>query len=355
MNTAGFSMDIETHIHLDGSRELLTILPNLHRITHGTAREYPFNQYKWSEHLDQVRRWFGNPLKGDIVKKFSLTTGVLQNSDTLYLAAYNFTTMRARKGFRYCEAIMAPQYSTFGGLTEKQVVEALIMGIKDAEKSYPEIEVNLLLAVGREVSPEEAVRLVGIYSECDRDYVVGVTLVCDEAKHPPEKHLIMYQTAKERGLNKACHVSEWVHDPEAQEADLKRDLPQLMKNARTALIDLGIERAEHFRILGYSAELMELTADLNVGVTMCPGSYLSTELIRDVKFLRIDSLLDRNLPVSLHSDDDLFMPNMSEMLDHCDRAYKFTDEQKFKLRLNAWKTRFGKRKPVPQDIAHLLQ
>jgi|SRR3989344_1860696 len=342
--------DAILHDHLDGSRPLLNVLPQLWKLTHKDNRPYPFDLQR--NHLDQVRRWFGNPLKGDIVSKFSLTTGVMQSRVNLHLATRAYVEERAKQGFKYCEITIAPQYHTYSGLSEKQVVEALISGIVAEEYLYPNIEVNLLLAVGREVDPAEAVRLINVFSECDRNYVVGVTLVCDEAKHPPEKHLPMYRRAKELGLKTAGHVAEWVHNPDIQNADLKRDLPQLIKNARTALIDLGIDRAEHLRILGHSAELMDLVAERNIGIAMCPSSYLNTELIADVKTLRIDRLLDANLRVSLHPDDDLFMEDMFEMFDRCDKAYKFTDEQKIKLRLNAWKSRFGNRKPAPQDISH---
>ncbi len=348
MSAPHSGIDIETHIHFDGARELIPILPNLHRLTYKNTQKYPFAT--WRNHLDQIREWFGNPLKGDIVKKFSLTTGVLQDKDTLFLAAENFVEMSARRGYRYRETIIAPQYCTFKGLTEKEVLDELIAGIKAGEAKNPNIEVNLIPAVGREVSSDEAVRLVRVFAECDPSYTPMFTLVCDEAKHPPEKHIAMYREIEAVGRKKGCHVSEWVHNPDTQNGDLKRDLPQLIKNARTAIFELKINRAEHLRILAYDDKLIKTVIDRGIGVTMCPSSYLNTEAIADIKELMIDQLLDAGVLLSLHSDDDLFMESLDEMFHRCNLVYKFTHEQKQRLRVNAWRTRFGNRKPVPEDV-----
>ena len=106
----------------------------------------------------------------DIVQKFSNTTGVMQSRETLSLAAESYVRVRAQQGLEYCEATVAPQYHVFGGLTEKDAIEALIKGIKNGEAEFPDVEVNLLFTVGREVSSEEAVRLVNVAGEYDRDY-----------------------------------------------------------------------------------------------------------------------------------------------------------------------------------------
>lgn len=332
------------HCHLDGSFPMFSILPQLFRLTHGDTKAYPFNA--WQNHQAQVKAWFGNPLKGNIVEKFSLTTGVMQDRDTLFLAAQNYIRIRARQGYRYCETIIAPQYHTFRGLTPRDVVGELIKGIQAGEKEFPQIEVNLILGIGRETNSDEAVKLVNIFAECDSDYTPAITLVCDEANHPPEKHIAMYRRIKEVGRKKACHVSEWVHDPSTQSADFAKDLRRLKKNARTAIFDLEIDRAEHLRHLAYDPFLISTVVDRGIGVTMCPCSYLSTGLLPDnnMSHLRLDELLDANVLVSIEPDDDLFMDNMDEVFDKCDIAFKLTQEQRSKIITNAEKMKFGNRK-----------
>ena len=46
----------------------------------------------------------------------------------------------------------------------------------------------------------------------------------------------------------------------------------------------------------------------------------------------------------LNPDDDFFQPELNEVFQMCDDAYRFTDEEKQKLLQNPWLTRFGNRK-----------
>lgn len=342
------------HDHLDGSFPLLDILPQMWRMTHGDKKPYPFFEDK--SHHEHVRAWFGNPLKGDIVKKFSLTTGVMQNSDTLYMAAKRYVEIRAQQGFRYCEPIIAPQYHTFMGLTIQQVVEALIRGIKRGEMEYPEIEVNLLLGIGREISADEAVNLVRLFGESEREYVAGITLVCDESKNPPEKHTKAYRMAQAIGFKTACHAGEWVHNVETQNPNFNRDISALLKNCRTAVELLRVNRIEHAMPLAYDKELVKVVRGQGIGHSSCPGSYWTTGLmpIERLTSLMLADLLCKNIMTAVDADDDLFMPDVSEVLRICHQAYKFSNEELKKMYVNPWKIRFGNRKPIPEEILKLM-
>ena len=342
-------IDILLHNHLDGSRPMLDILPYLFYLTHGTKKNYPFDQ--WRNHHEQIKKWFANPLKEDIVHKFSVTTGVMQNYDTIYFSSKNYVETRAYQGFKYCEIIMAPQYCTFLGLTIEEAILAMVMGIIHGEIEYPDIEVNILLAVGREVEPEKAVELVESFANFKKNYpryssyIAGVTLVCDEAKYPPQRHIQMFKRAKELSFKTACHTGEWVNH-ENQEPDFKRDLPLLLENCWTSVEDLRVDRIEHGRPIAYDEKLIKVLHERNIGVTSCPGSYICSGLLPDnnVEVLKLTELLGADVLLTIDSDDDLFMDDIDEVFNRCNSYYHFTEEQKLKLRLNAWKIKFGNRK-----------
>ena len=191
-----------------------------------------------------------------------------------------------------------------------------------------------------------------MFSECDKDvrpYLAGINLVCDEAKNPPEKHIKMFRRAKQLGWKTACHVSEWVHDPDTQEPDLFRDLPQMLKNIRTAVFNLEVDRLEHAIALPYSPELMEYVRLRKIGVAGCPGSYLCSELLpnNDVGALKLRDMLAGGILYSLGPDDDLFMATLDEVFQLCNDKYRFTEEEKRQLLLNPWLTRFGNRRTIP--------
>lgn len=326
------------HDHLDGSYPLMAVLPELFRLS---GKEYPFRGNLKEQHA-AVKAIFANP-QIDIVERFSNTTGVMQSRETLTLAAEAYTRVRAEQGFLYCEATVAPQYHTFAGLKEQEVVAALIEGIKRGEERYPEIEVNLLFTVGREVAPEEGMRLAECAAECDRNYVVGIGLVCDEAAHPPEKHISMFKRAKELGFKTTAHAGEWVNVPPA-EPDPERDRDKLLKNIATAVMDLGVNRVGHAIPLAYSMDLMKLVEQWKIGVELCPGSNLTSGLIPNTGYIRIRELLQAGVLCSINPDDDLFLPDYFETMELCNKEYAFTAAELEEFNRNAWLTRFGKRK-----------
>ncbi len=329
------------HDHGDGSATLLNILPRLFKIS---DKPFPFSTEP-EIMAREVREWFKSDR--DIVERFSVTTGVLQNPETLYLFGKNYVCQKTSMGHEYCEMTIAPQYHTFGDLTEVEAVAALIEGIKSGERLCPRTEVNILFSIGREVDPERAVQLVDIAGQCDRDYVVGIGLVCDEAAHPPEKHVQMFKRAKELGFKTTCHAGEWV----STSPDFEKDLPNLIKNVLTAICKLGVDRVGHAIGLPYDIGLMRVVAERKIGIEGCPGSNFASKLIPDTKYLKIRKMLQYGIRYSLNPDDDLFLPTLNETFALCDDAYHFSQEERKMLQLNAWITKFGNRKQHDLNFA----
>src|SRR3989338_164454 len=357
MHSSG--IDILLHDHLDGSFPMLSILPELWRLTHGLKKPYPFNP--WQDHHSQIKKWF-NDVHRNIVEKFSVTTGVMKDYDALFLAGKTYTGVRARQGFRYCEPRIAPQYHTFLGLKERDVIGALIRGIKRAEIEYPQIEVNPIFTVGREVSSGESYRLVEEATECDPKYIPAIDLACDEAENPPEKHRKAFALAKLHRLKRTCHASEWVKSRKPEEKtnstqlrkNFEEDLVLLKKNICTAIIDLNVNGIGHATSLAYDQDLLKLTVDRGIRVEGCPSSNIATGAIPDLESLRIRELLEAGVLYSINPDDDLFLPDLTNTVQESSYVYKFTENDLNKMRLNAWKTRFGHRKPAPEDIRQLI-
>lgn len=285
----------------------------------------------------------------NIIEAFSHINKLLQIGDALYWAAWNHVAARARQGFQYDEVMFAPQYHCFGGLTPKEVVEALIAGIKHAEREYPGIEANLLFAIGRELRPKKAIRLLKILEQCDRNYVVGANIVCDENKFPPERHRKTIEYANSAEINLEIHASEWIRRPK-QAPDFQRDLPMLKKNLRFVLKLLekfkAKKRIGHGIALPYDSESIKIVLSEQIGVTGCPGSNLQGRNIPDLGTLRIGEMLNYGVLWSMNPDDDFFQPDLDKVFRMCDDEYKFTETQRQRLLINPWLSRFGHRKPI---------
>ncbi len=343
-------IDCLIHDHIDGSIAVLERLPELYKLS-GLELPKELRDYENLADLGQkVRAWYSNTLL-DIPTKFSLVTGVMQNPDTLFLVGKQYVKVRYGQGIRYCEGTIAPQYHTRGDkkskakLTEEEAIAALIEGIKAGEKEYPEFEANVLFTIGRELIREkgrdEALRLLRVATQCDRSYVVGFGLVSGEAIYRPHEYVDLFLEADRLGMPTDPHAGEWANlpgeDPYSKEVEIR-----LLENVRVAVYDMKAKRISHGRPIWRDPELCGYLADNNIGVSSCPGSYLNTGLIKDVRELHLDTVLERGVPVSLNPDDDLFQYGIDDVAWMCCKAYPSLRLDK--LRLNAHETKLGHRK-----------
>ena len=382
------NLDITLHDHGDGAITNLEALPTYYSM--GELEMPPeVREYQSLEDLHKkVSVWYSNP-QIDIVRKFGLITNILQSAESLFLFGYQYTKTRADQGMRYCEMRFAPQYHTRGkpvkgkngeitftgegALSIKEIVAAVIEGIKAAEEEFPSIEVNLILCVDRAVDPETAVNLIRAFADCDRDYVVGVDLACDEASHPPLKHRAMYDAARHMEFKTTCHAGEWVvnrapdqyNTAQKIRANFLEDLGALMQNVRDAVWQLHVNRVGHAIPLGHYLAILQQTGrvgsdrlyndlrEYEIGIEGCPASNVWCGHITGPTSLNIRALMNLNLLYSLNQDDDLFMPGLEETFEICDKEYQFTPGEIAKLRTNAWNSRFGRRKykEMPNIIA----
>ena len=339
-------IDILLHDHLDGAFPLNSSLVPLYVLN---RLPIPIG----TNLVNKVLNNFRDP-HADILQAFSHVISLMQSWETIFYAAKNHVIIRARQGIKYDEFMLAPQYHLQGEFKEEakidpvramaRVIEAVVAGIKAAEEEYPKIEANFLVAIGRELDPNQAMKVLQAVETSDRDYVVGFNLVCDESQHPPEKHIATYEYAAAAEINADCHVAEWVRRPN-QKPDFERDLPALLRNLRTAFLRLkNLKRAGHCTALGYDPEMMKFAIDHNIGITYCPGSNLQGGNIPNIKALRLRYVLGAGVLASINPDDDFFQPNIHQVSQMCDDEYRFNKEERNKLRLNAWNTRFGHRK-----------
>lgn len=311
------------HDHVDGSAAVADVIEDLYRLA---GKPFPFASLAaWLE-------FFRDPY-ADLVGKFSTVTGVLQTAEALERLAYAYGARRAVEGYLYVEGKFAPQYHVFGGLTQRQVVEAVRRGCARAEREL-NIRILPVVCIGRECSPDEGLAIARL--ALDYDGEVALDLVCDEANHPPEKHLPAFRLTKGTRVKRECHAGEWVlPDPAATYGQ------RLLENVRTAVRVLEVDGLGHAIPLVEDDELVREVADRGIRVTGCPASYVQTGLVRDACLLGIDELIDAGVRYTVNPDDDLFLPAMSEVVRVCNEAYGFGPGTWRRLADNVWDSAFA--------------
>lgn len=312
------------HDHIDGSAGMADVILDLYRMA---RKPFPFPS------VETWRAYFKNPHE-NIVARFSTVTSVMQSFEALELAGYAYGRRRASEGHLYVEARFAPQYHLGENMTIANAIEGMCRGLRKASSRYP-IAIMPIACIGRETDAETGVAIARAVLEYDGE--VALDLACDEASHPPEKHLAAYKLTFGSNVKRTCHAGEWVS---SEPAATYRE--RMLKNVRTAVYDLRCHGLGHAIPLPDDPELVAYCAGNGIRVEGCPLSNVACGCIQDVRELRIDELLDAGIIYTLNADDDLFLPTMDEVVAACDAAYGFSPGQWARLEANVLRGAFAK-------------
>jgi len=300
---------ILTHDHVDGSAALTGVIETLYAIA---GKKFPFAS------VDEWIAYFKDP-HAKIVEKFDTVTSVLQSREALQLAADAYVKRRADEGYEYVEAKFAPDYHTRGGLTRSQAARAMCEALWSSASRHG-ITVLPHLCINREATPDVGIDIAKI--ALSYDGAVVLDMACDEANFPPERHLAAYALTFDTETMRDCHAAEWtVAEP--------RDTywQRLHANLVYAIKELRCDGIGHAVTLCHDDELIKHVVQERIRISGCPLSNLVCGAIKDVRQLQIGKLLDAGVIYTLNSDDDLFLPPMSDVAQVCDAAYDFTPKQ----------------------------
>lgn len=244
------------HDHVDGSLAVCDVIANLYRLA---DKSFPFSS------VEAWQTYFQNPQQ-DLVKKFGTVTGVLQSDEALEMLGYAYGKRRAAEGYKYVEAMFAPQYSTRGkdllgaghdNLTLAQATEAMLTGLRSAERDF-RIRIMPCVCIGREAPSWLGVEVARVCADYDGEVSMGT--VCDEASHPPEMHLRAFRAVVGTRVKTDCHTGEWISsEPAASYRE------RLLDNVRTAVYGLKVDRVSH--------DILQLL-DAGIGYTINPDNDL---------------------------------------------------------------------------------
>ena len=134
---------IELHLHLDGSLRAETVWE--------LAKEQGIELSEKSAKEVRERMEVPENCKTleEYLERFALPTMVLQTEAAMERVAYEMVETLAMEGVTYAEVRFAPQLHVQRGLTQAEVVEAAIRGVKRGMEQFPGIRVGLILCCMR--------------------------------------------------------------------------------------------------------------------------------------------------------------------------------------------------------------
>ena len=265
---------IDLHLHLDGSLSIASVkklaalqsipLPEddlLHSILSVGPECRDLNEY---------------------LEKFDYPLSLLQTPEGIAMSVSNLLEELSVQGLMYAEIRFAPQLHLMKGLSQRQVVEAAIAGLKDAP-----IPCGLILCCMRmpdnKAENLETVRLA-------KDYlgkgVVAVDLAGAEAVFPTKNFAEEFALARELAVPYTIHAGE---------ADGRGSI-------YTAL-EFGTKRIGHGIRAWEDPALLKTLASDGITLECCPTSNLNTQIFQDLREYPIRVMLEEGVRFTVNTDN----------------------------------------------------
>ena len=271
---------IDLHIHLDGSLPPETIV----KLAELSGYRLP------ADSPEALRPYLtvgaGCTDLNEYLRKFGIPLKVLQRADCLELAAYDLLRALSAQGVIYAEPRFAPGSHCARGLTQAQVTEAVLSGLKQGMRDFP-IRANLILCCMRGADNHaanlETVRVAAGYRDKG---VCCIDLAGAEALFPTREHGYIFDEAKRLEMPFIIHAGE------AAGPDSVR-----------AALDFGARRIGHGIAAASDPALLEQIRREKVPLEVCVTSNVQTKAVPDAAHHPIVNLLEQGIPVTLNTDN----------------------------------------------------
>jgi adenosine deaminase len=188
----------------------------------------------------------------------------------------------------HAELFLGPQGHTSRGVALATVLEGTFAAMDEALREDG-ISSGLILLAQRHRSEDEALALLDAAMPW-ADRLLGFGLGGAEVGNPPSKFVEFFRRCRERGFKVVAHAGE--EGPAAY--------------VREALELLQVQRIDHGNASLDDPALLQLLAQRQVPLTLCPLSNLRLNVVPSMAAHPLKKLMDAGLCVTVNSDDPSF-------------------------------------------------
>ena len=312
---------IELHLHLDGSLRPETVLElsNIQNIDIGTKDiNILKNMMKVEEDCKTLE---------ECLKRFDLPLKVLQTSQAIERVSYELVEDLQKIGITYAEIRFAPQLSTRKGLTQSEVVESAIKGVKKAMNQFKNINCALILCCMRGLDIEnENLETIEVAKKYIGDVVCAIDLAGAESLYSTDIFENIFNKAREYNLPMTIHAGE------ASGIDS-------IKKA----LEYGTKRIGHGVSCIDDYDFVEELIKNDVLLEICITSNYHTKVVQSIDKHPIKKLFDRGVKITINSDNmTVSDTNLLKEIEIAKNYFGFTDDDIRKMQNYAYEYRFLK-------------
>ncbi len=272
----------DLHVHLDGSLRLPTILELAEGegVDLGVSSEDELRRrLHCGEHAGSLPEY---------LKAFELTLKVMQSEESLRRVAYELGVDAAKESVRYMEVRYSPMLHTRSGIRLTAVVEAVLDGLRSAQKDHG-IQSNLILCGIRNISPESSLQMAELAVAYKNRGVVAFDLAGAEYDHPAKHHLDAFKLVRDNNIAVTIHAGE-AYGP---------------ASIHDAIHVCGAHRIGHGCRLREDGDLLHYVNDHRIPLECCPSSNVQTGAVRLLATHPLKLYYDLGLRVTVNTDNRL--------------------------------------------------
>jgi len=316
------------HEHLDGGLRAQTIVELAAESAYsGLPTNDPAELAKWF-HRGAQRGSLPEYLEG-----FAHTIAVMQSRDALERIAFEFIEDMHLDGVVYAEVRFAPVFHTQNGLTQDEVVAAVIAGMERGQRTYG-VEWGVIICAMRDRTDSlEAAELAIRWRDKG---VVGFDLAGGEAGHPPKKHLEAFQAIQRANFYITIHAGE-AFGPESIWQALQWCGAHRLGHGTRLRNDIELLPDGSVKI----GQLSQYILDRRIPIEMCLLSNVHTGACASVEEHPFALFHRVGFRVCLNTDDRLMSDtSMTNELEIATRAFNLGLVDLEKMTMNAMKSAF---------------
>ncbi|HEX6306719.1 MAG TPA: adenosine deaminase [Longimicrobiales bacterium] len=307
----------DLHLHLDGSLRPQTMLELADRV----GIELPVTD---AAALAQYMHVSDGRDLVDYLARFEATLALMQTADAIERIAYELAEDCALENIRYAEIRFCPALNTRGGMSNQEVVEAALSGLRRAEADH-EIMTAVIVCGLRNLPLATSIDMATLAVAFRDRGVVAFDLAGAERGNPPIDHQPAFQIAADANMAITIHAGE-AFGP---------------ASIHQAIHYCNARRIGHGTRLWEDPDLMDYVNDFRIPIEICLTSNVQTRAATSLEEHPLRLFYDQGLVVTLNTDNRLM--SATTMTDEFLRAHQalgFTWDELCELAMMGFESAF---------------
>jgi len=326
----------ELHCHLDGSIRLDTLL----NLALEQSIELPSNDKKMLESIITI----GNNIVTleEYLKRFDMILSILQIPDALTIIAYELAMDSWEDGVRYLEVRYCPKLHVEDGMTLSDTVEAVKLGLKQAEKECG-IITGIIICSLRNMPFSHSLELSKLAVKYKDNGVVGFDLAGIEENFPAKKHKEAFYLILNNNINTTIHAGE-AFGP---------------TSIHQAIHICGAHRIGHGTRVYEDVDLLNYINNHRIPLEICLTSNIHTKTVSSMSKHPFKYYIDERIRVTLNTDNRLISnTSLSKEYEIAINNFNLNENEIRTIIINGFKSAFlshNKRRELIRQVADELE